>query len=122
MTQAATKVLLVEDEPLVLHSTADLLRDDGYQVFEASGCAEAVGLLEAEPDTGVLVTDLNLACPGDGVTLARLVAERWPHIRLILVSGGLRPAADEYPERATFFTKPYAPGALLHVVKSPDFA
>jgi DNA-binding NtrC family response regulator len=122
MTQAATKVLLVEDEPLVLHATADLLRDDGYEVCEASGCEEALALLEADPETGVLVTDLNLSCPGDGVTLAKIVAEKWPHIRIVLVSGDLRPTADEYPDRATFFTKPYAPGALLHVVKSPDFA
>ncbi|HEX2764266.1 MAG TPA: response regulator [Allosphingosinicella sp.] len=122
MTEAATKVLLVEDEPLVLHSTADLLRDDGYEVLEASGCEEALALLQAEPETRVLVTDLNLSCPGDGVTLAKLVAEKYPDIRLVLVSGGLRPARDDYPERATFFTKPYAPGALLHVVKSPDFA
>jgi len=122
VTDAATKILLVEDEPLILHSTADLLRDDGYEVLEASGCDEALAMIEAEPDTAVLVTDLNLSCPGDGVTLAKAVAERWPHIRLVLVSGELRPAADQYPERATFFTKPYAPGALLHVVKSPDFA
>lgn len=116
------KVMLVEDEPLVLRSTADLLAEDGYEVTECSGCDEALARLEAEPDTSVLVTDLNVTCPGDGVTLAKMVAQRWPHIRLILVSGALRPERDDYPERATFFTKPYAPGALLHVVKSPDFA
>jgi CheY-like chemotaxis protein len=116
------KILLVEDEPLVLRSTADLLIADGYEVAECSGCEEALARLEAEPETDVLVTDLNVTCPGDGIALARIVAERWPHIRLVLVSGALRPPPDDYPERAIFFTKPYAPGALLHVVKSPDFA
>jgi DNA-binding NtrC family response regulator len=122
VTGAATKILIVEDEPLVLRSTAELLRDDGFEVAEATGCDEAIARFEAEPDTAVLVTDLNLTCPGDGVTLSKLVAERWPHVRIVLVSGELRPPAGTYPERAIFFTKPYAAGALLHVVKSPDFA
>ena len=117
-----TKILLVEDEPLVHRNTADLLIEDGYDVAESTGCDEALGRLEAEPDTAVLVTDLNVACPGDGMTLARVAAERWPHLRIVLVSGAMRPPAGTYPERAIFVTKPYAPGALLHVVKSPDFA
>jgi DNA-binding NtrC family response regulator len=111
------KIMLVEDEPLVLRSTADLLIEDGYEVAECSGCEEALARIEAEPDTAVLVTDLNVRCPGDGVSLARVVAERWPHIRLVLVSGALRPERQDYPERAIFFTKPYAPGALLAIVK-----
>ena len=116
------KILLVEDEPLVLRSTAELLADGGFDVVEATGCAEAMAYLEAEPGTEVLITDLNVACPGDGMALAKLVAERWPHIRIVLVSGAMRPEAGTYPERAIFFTKPYAAGALLHVVNSPDFA
>jgi len=116
------KILLVEDEPLVLRNTADLLIEDGYDVAECSGCEEALARLEAEPDILALVTDLNVTCPGDGMALARVAAERWPHLRIVLVSGALRPPAGTYPERAVFFTKPYAPGALLHVVQSPDFA
>jgi DNA-binding NtrC family response regulator len=122
MRVSGTKILLVEDEPLVLRNTADLLIEDGYDVAECTGCEEALARLEAEPDTAVLVTDLNVACPGDGMSLARIAAERWPHLRIVMVSGGLRPAQGSYPERAIFFTKPYAPGALLHVVSSPDFA
>jgi two-component system, response regulator PdtaR len=116
------KILLVEDDPIVLRATSDLLSDEGYRVAEAAGCDEAIAYLEAEPDTDVLVTDINLTCEGDGMSLAKLAAERWPHMRIVLVSGEMRPSAGQYPERAVFFTKPYAPGALLHVVKSPDFA
>lgn len=117
-----TKILLVEDEPLILRSTADLLIEDGYDVAECTGCDDALARLEADPDIAVLVTDLNVACHGDGVTLAKVAAERWPRLRIVMVSGALRPLQGSYPERAIFFTKPYAPGALLHVVKSPDFA
>ena len=119
---SAIKVLVVEDDPLTLRATVNLLSDDGYEVAEAGSCDEAVARLEAEPDVAILVTDLNLTCEGEGISLARLAAERWPQLRIVLVSGELRPPAGTYPERAIFFTKPYPPGALLHVMKSPDFA
>jgi DNA-binding NtrC family response regulator len=114
--------LLVEDEPLVLRNTADILIEDGFDVAECTGCEEALARLEADPEISVLVTDLNVTCPGDGMALAKIAAARWPELRIVLVSGAMRPEAGTYPERAIFFTKPYAPGALLHVVKSPDFA
>lgn len=117
MGEASRRVLLVEDEPLVLRSTADLLADGGYEVAEAAAYDDALAAIEASPDTSILVTDINLAGGPDGIALARSVAERWPHIRIVIVSGAVRPDGGDYPEKAIFFTKPYAPGALLTIVK-----
>ena len=117
MDGATRRIVLVEDEPLVLRSTADLLAEDGFDVAEASGYAEALAAIEAAPETAVLVTDIGLDGGPDGIALARSVAERWPHIRILIVSGQVRPSGGDYPETALFFTKPYAPGALLTMVK-----
>jgi CheY-like chemotaxis protein len=118
MGEATRRVLVVDDEPLILQSTAALLSDGGYDVIEACGYAEALDRLEAAPDTNVLVTDISFAGGGpDGIALARSVAERWPHIRIVIVSGDVRPSGRDYPEQALFFTKPYAPGALLTMVE-----
>jgi DNA-binding NtrC family response regulator len=114
---AAPKVLLVEDEPLVLRNTAELFVEDGFEVAEASGYEDALAQLRDSPQTSVLVTDISLDGGPDGLALARAVAEEWPHIRIVIVSGCQRPAGEDYPERAIFFTKPYAPGALLTIVK-----
>jgi len=115
----SSTVLLVEDEPLVRQSTAALFLDDGFDVVEASSYEDALSLLAAAPQTSVLVTDINLAGRPDGLALAKAVAERWPHIRIVIVSGCIRPQQGGCPERAIFFTKPYAPGALLTIVKDP---
>jgi DNA-binding NtrC family response regulator len=117
MAGTVRRVVLVEDEPLVLRSTADLLADDGFEVAEACGYDEALAAIEAAPETAVLVTDISLEGERDGIALARSVAERWPHIRILIVSGQVRPTGADYPETALFFTKPYAPGALLTMVK-----
>jgi CheY-like chemotaxis protein len=115
------QVLLVEDEPLVLRCTADLLEGDGYNVLEASDFDEALARIEAAPETDILVTDIKLAGTRDGIELARQVAERWPHIRIVIVSGSVRPAGGEYPEKAIFFTKPYPPSALLTLVNDSAY-
>ncbi len=109
-------VLLVEDEPLVLLSTADLLGAAGYEVLKAEDSKAAVALLEQRPETSTLVTDINVPGRREGIDLAWLVAERWPHVRIVIVSGQERPKSEEYPQKAVFFTKPYADGALLTMI------
>lgn len=121
MSQPPAPVLLVEDDPLVLDSTAELLADGGYQVIRATSAGEALAVLETGPVPPTVVTDINLADDQSGLDLARQIAERWPAVRLLIVSGAHRPARDEYPERAIFFTKPYAQGALLALVNGNDW-
>ncbi|MBV9931990.1 MAG: response regulator [Alphaproteobacteria bacterium] len=117
MAEAARTVLIVDDEPLVLQATADLLADDGCAVLLAGSFAEAIERLEAAPAPDVLVTDIRFSGGPDGIALARTVAERWPQVRIVIVSGEVRPAGSDYPENALFFTKPYAPGALVTMVR-----
>jgi CheY-like chemotaxis protein len=118
MGEAARRIVIVDDDPLVLRTTAEILADDGYDVLEAEGYQQALERLEAAaPDTSVLVTDIRFSDGPDGIALARQVAERWPHIRIVIVSGDVRPSGGDYPESALFFTKPYAPGALLTMVR-----
>ena len=114
-------ILLVEDDPLILESTADLLSGGGCEVRRASTAEEALEALRQGPLPAVLVTDISLIGGRSGLDLARTVAERWPQIRLLIVSGAERPARDAYPERALFFTKPYADGALLAMVQNRDW-
>jgi DNA-binding NtrC family response regulator len=118
---ATADVLLVEDDPALLAFLADLLAGDGLNVACARTAVEALTLLETGPLPAILITDINLAGRLSGLDLARSVAECWPGIRLLIMSGQSRPAQDQYPPRALFFTKPFAPGALIAVVRSSDW-
>jgi CheY-like chemotaxis protein len=121
MADLSHPVLLVEDDPLVLDCTAELLAEGGCNVTRATSADEAIAALEAGPLPEMMVTDIALSSERSGLDLARTVAQRWPEVRLLIVSGSERPAKGEYPESAVFFTKPYAGGALLEMVKSPDW-
>lgn len=115
MSENAINILLVEDELLVLDATAELLSDAGYNVVRASTCDEALAALHQGFHPSVVVTDINLQEGGDGLALSRCISELWPGIRIIIVSGSSRPTREEYPEEAVFFTKPYAPKALVDI-------
>ena len=78
--------------------------------------------LEGGFQPSVMVTDIILSEDEDGIELARCVSELWPDINIVLVSGAQRPSRDDYPEGALFFTKPYAPGALVAVCQQPALA
>ena len=117
MSDGSLRILLVEDDPIVLDSTAELLADGGCDVRRASNLEEAMAALAEDPLPAVVVTDISLAGDRGGLDLARIVAERWPQVKVLIVSGEHRPPPEDYPESALFFTKPYANGALLTMVK-----
>jgi CheY-like chemotaxis protein len=114
------QVLVVEDEPLVLESTVDLLSEAGFHVVRARTCDEAIAALEGGFRPSVMVSDINLDEGGDGIELARCVSDLWPEINIVLVSGRERPQRNDIPDRALFFTKPYAPGALVSICGNPQ--
>ena len=115
--QACRTVVLVEDEPIVLEATANLLVDDGCVVHAVTSHDDALEVLLRDPHVTVVVTDIALAGVRTGLDLAETVARQWPDIRIIILSGQVRPDSEGLPGNALFCTKPYAPGALTTLVR-----
>ena len=114
-------MLLVEDDPSVLAFIAELLAENGLAVACASKAVDALAMLEEGLIPSVLVTDIHLAGTLSGLELAQSVSRNWPQVRLLIISGASRPAHHQYPARAMFFTKPFAPGALVAMIRSSDW-
>ncbi|UCF69294.1 MAG: response regulator [Acidobacteriota bacterium] len=78
-------VLLVEDDPAVRSTYAELLASQGFQVFEFSNGAEA---LDGLPSCGLDLVVTDLSMPGmSGVELTRAIKRRHPAVPVILLSG-----------------------------------
>ena len=87
------KVLLVDDEDLVREATAEMIRDLGHEVFEASGAEEALAMLRRGLDIDVAVTDYLM--PGmDGGEFARRLAATHKDLRVLLITGYTGAAED----------------------------
>lgn len=100
-------VLVVEDEPLVSMALADELELAGYEVLEAANAEKAVKLLESRDDIAMIVTDVDMPGSMDGLMLAAAVANRWPPVRIIIVSGHRNVEITDIPDGSVFYAKPY---------------
>ncbi|HEV7283761.1 MAG TPA: response regulator, partial [Kaistia sp.] len=80
-------ILVVEDEGLVRMAAADDLVEAGFKVIEAANADQAIQMLETHPEITILFTDIDMPGSMDGIRLAHAVRERWPPVKLVLVSG-----------------------------------
>jgi two-component system, cell cycle sensor histidine kinase and response regulator CckA len=108
-------VLVVDDEDLVRRLMSRTLTEAGYEVVEARSGVEAVTLLAAAPGRIQLVVS-DIAMPGmTGLDLAGVIAERWPMVPMLLVSGQVQPPPEF---RGCFLPKPFTPDSLVAVAVS----
>ena len=82
---ARPRVLLVDDERLVLDGLAVRLRQKA-DVLTANSGAEAVAKLEAGPEIAVVVSDMRMP-QMTGATLLKVVRTRWPDTVRMLLTG-----------------------------------
>src|SRR6202049_3937916 len=90
-------VLIVEDEMLLRMRAVDIVEDAGFHPVEAVNADEAMSILESRSDISLLFTDIQMPGSMDGLKLAHAVYERWPSIKIILVSGKVTPTDAEKP-------------------------
>ena len=108
-----TVVLVVEDEMLLRMRAVDMVEDAGFTPLEAVDADEAVAILESRSDIALLFTDIQVPGSMDGLKLAHAVHERWPPIKIILVSEQLKLANIDIPADSRFFGKPLEASELI---------
>jgi signal transduction histidine kinase/ligand-binding sensor domain-containing protein/CheY-like chemotaxis protein len=108
------KVVVCDDDPLVLRTVQRLLQSGGYTVFSASAGTEALELLARE-DADLLVTDVLM--PGmNGVELADRARAQRPGLRVVFASGYTRDLLPQ-PIVGELLAKPFTREALLRAIE-----
>lgn len=99
-------ILVVEDDRLVQLELADWLGELGLTVLTADNADTAMALLNDHSDIQILLTDIQMPGSMNGIRLAHQAAERWPELRILVMSGMYATELSALPPGAWFFPKP----------------
>ena len=109
------KILIIDDDPVVLKYIESILSDHGYEIHKAGDGTEALGLLDTvKPD---LIT-LDLQMPeqwGPRFYRRMMQNEAYREIPVIVISG-LAGSSYSIPKAAGYLSKPFEPEALVQKV------
>jgi two-component system, response regulator PdtaR len=100
-------VLVVEDDAILRLHALDIVEEAGFTAIEAKNADEAIAILESRSDIAVLFTDVNMPGSMDGLKLAQAVRNRWPPIKIVVVSGHVQVDQNALPPHSRFFGKPF---------------
>lgn len=116
---AGETVLMAEDDVIVRMVAADVLRDSGYRVLEASDGLAALDVVRSDERVDLLLTDMGL--PGlDGRRLAEAARRLRPGLRVLFVTGqpGGDAGEEPLPPGTEVVGKPVALDALAAKVRA----
>jgi DNA-binding NtrC family response regulator len=117
---AATRILLVEDEPPLLQLIEKYLQRLGFEVETHQKSLEALHSFAAAPDRySLVIADLGMPdMPGD--TLLTRMLEIQPTLRILVCSGSpyfIENLPDSLQRQVGFLQKPFMPKMLADAVQ-----
>ncbi|HKR93103.1 response regulator [Novosphingobium sp.] len=104
-------VLVVDDDFMIRLDISETLREEGFEVLEASDAASALAALHDRIDIQLVCTDVQMPGDMDGIALALRVRAHYPHIGVMVLSG-----LSKCPDRLSgipFLPKPFVRDKLL---------
>ena len=117
------KILVVEDEAVVLHTLQLILKQSGYEAKGARDGAEALAIApDFQPD--ILLCDINLP-DVNGIEISLQIKNAMPDCRIVLLSGEITSTellndAEQHGYRFEVLAKPTEPQQLLRILAGPD--
>jgi signal transduction histidine kinase/ActR/RegA family two-component response regulator len=80
------RVLVVDDDPIVLAGTAAMLEDLGHVATEVESAERALKILQSDAEVDLVITDH--AMPGmTGTQLAKRIRRKWPELPVVIATG-----------------------------------
>jgi CheY-like chemotaxis protein len=111
-----SRIMIVEDEPLVAFDNESMLKDAGYEVIATvDNFADAMAVINSDP-LDLILTDLTLAGEGTGIDVARAAAQAG--IPVLFVTGNCTKEAQALALGC--LAKPYSERVLVGTLAALD--
>ncbi len=114
------KILIVDDEPIVIESCRRILEAEGMIVRRAANALQAKEILRQGESFDLILTDIKM--PGqDGFQLISQIRKAMPGIPILMMTGYLTPETVEKGRSGGaegFIAKPFTPEELILAVEN----
>lgn len=113
-----SKILIVDDEEIILKVARMTLERAGHAVVEARSASEAQ-LISSQLDVLDLLIVDHYVGPESGGEIAGTLMVRWPDLKVLHISGlprGRGAAENDLPPNSRFLPKPFKPKELIGAV------
>jgi len=108
------RVLVIDDDPIVLAGTAAMLEDLGHTATEVDSAEQGLKILQSDVSIDLVITDH--AMPGmTGTELAKRIRRKWPELPVIIATGYAELPGELDPS-VPRLSKPYRQQDLAAVV------
>jgi DNA-binding response OmpR family regulator len=112
------KILLVEDEDLIRLLLSEAMSDVGMNPMLAASGEEALDILGVNDPFHLLITDIQLPGPVDGLDIARAARSKAPGMPIIFTTGQPdRMAQWKSGTGDLFIPKPYRPSNIIAAIR-----
>ncbi len=118
MDQKKSRILVIDDEPLMRISIADALKDEGYQIFDTDSGREGLRLVQNDK-FDIVITDLMLP-EVDGMRILKACKQFSPQTQVILITayGSVASATEAMKQGAyDYLTKPFSMEDLILMIR-----
>jgi len=85
MTDHTERILVVDDDQIIVESLVEFLKLEGYDAVGAASFAQAIKALDRQP-FHLVITDVTMP-EADGFELLRVIKQRYPEIVVIMITG-----------------------------------
>lgn len=115
ITGRPARILVVDDDPLLLELLTDTLTAVGYEAAPASDGAIALDMLQTEP-YDLMITDIKM--PGiDGLQLLRRVRRHYPKMPVLFITGVASPEVIGSAEPDGLLAKPFRISRIEEMIR-----
>ena len=114
----AMKILVVDDEDIVLESCQAIFELEGFEVMLVPSADKALEAMK-NYNFALLLVDVKMP-KHDGIYLMQKIKEKWPNVPIIVMSGyyTTQTIKEAYKMGAdTFIAKPFEPDELVKIVR-----
>ncbi len=113
------RILLVDDDPILLHLSETVLVAEGYQVHSCGSAEDALLSFRRQPEIDLLLTDIQMPPGVSGLELAETLTHQKPALPVVVMSGATIPEDQQrlmLQRGWSFIDKPLSVPRMLSVL------